>query len=384
MSKLHLDYVNAYRDRHGKPRYYFRRAGYKPVKLPPPGSPGFLAAYEAANTPIATAIEHDGHLIFLPGTLGWLIEKFLASQEFSERAENTKKANLRMFDELRELEIDGHRFASGHLRDMLPRHAKKLRNVMRERTSKLHGDLALNLLSVIWQWADKFLDLNNLPANPTAGIARLHVIKNPRQPWTDSVFAAFEAAAPGHLRLCVALCLYTGQRVSDVVQMKWSQFDGDWIRGIVQEKTGALVDIPCHRALKAIIAGAPRSQSDTILIGERGFSYTNASSPGAMLRRLFKSLGITGYSIHGLRKNAVKTLTELGLSPQDVQAITGHKTIAMTLAYGKQADQRKRARRAVDAWEAEGTTPVGDAGPITYKPLPKSRILQRSEVAEKG
>jgi hypothetical protein len=36
-------------DRHGKPRFYFRRRGFKRVALPSlPWSPEFMAAYEAA------------------------------------------------------------------------------------------------------------------------------------------------------------------------------------------------------------------------------------------------------------------------------------------------------------------------------------------------
>ena len=44
-------YVNGYVDRHGKPRFYFRRGGFKRVALPSlPWSPEFMAAYEAALT----------------------------------------------------------------------------------------------------------------------------------------------------------------------------------------------------------------------------------------------------------------------------------------------------------------------------------------------
>ena len=49
-------FVNGYIDRHGKPRFYFRRAGFKKVPLPGlPWSPEFMAAYEQAlsGQPIA-------------------------------------------------------------------------------------------------------------------------------------------------------------------------------------------------------------------------------------------------------------------------------------------------------------------------------------------
>src|ERR1035437_1912758 len=42
-------YVHGVIDRHGKPRFYFRRSGYKPVPLPGlPWAPQFMAAYDLA------------------------------------------------------------------------------------------------------------------------------------------------------------------------------------------------------------------------------------------------------------------------------------------------------------------------------------------------
>jgi hypothetical protein len=42
-------YVHGFIDRHGRPRFYFRRAGFKKVPLPGlPWSPDFMAAYEQA------------------------------------------------------------------------------------------------------------------------------------------------------------------------------------------------------------------------------------------------------------------------------------------------------------------------------------------------
>ena len=49
MTLIRLPYVQEYRDRHGKARRYFRRPGFNRVTLPgTPGSPQFMAAYEAA------------------------------------------------------------------------------------------------------------------------------------------------------------------------------------------------------------------------------------------------------------------------------------------------------------------------------------------------
>jgi hypothetical protein len=52
MTRIKLRYVNEFIDRHGKPRYYFRRPGSRSVKLPGlPGSIEFMDAYQAALVP---------------------------------------------------------------------------------------------------------------------------------------------------------------------------------------------------------------------------------------------------------------------------------------------------------------------------------------------
>jgi hypothetical protein len=47
MAVIRIPYVNAYTDRHGNVRRYFRKRGHKPVPLPgAPGSLQFMAAYQ--------------------------------------------------------------------------------------------------------------------------------------------------------------------------------------------------------------------------------------------------------------------------------------------------------------------------------------------------
>jgi integrase len=107
------------------------------------------------------------------------------------------------------------------------------------------------------------------------------------------------------LRWAVRLALYTGQRRSDLVKMKWSQFDGEFIE-VRQQKTGELVSIPCHKALRVELEAMPRL-ADTILVGEKGASLTG-SSLSVMVRKALRDMGVDGYAIHGLRKNAAVAL----------------------------------------------------------------------------
>jgi len=63
-------FVNGYIDRHGKPRFYFRRAGFKKVPLPGlPWSPEFMAAYHHAldlSPRVEIGADMENHLPRLP------------------------------------------------------------------------------------------------------------------------------------------------------------------------------------------------------------------------------------------------------------------------------------------------------------------------------
>lgn len=340
---MKLPYIKAYKDRHGRARYYFRRKGFPSVQLPPPSSPGFMAAYEAANSTKKQAFDAS-KIGFLHGSLGWLIDQFVATKAFNERAPNTWRSDRRIFDELKE------RFGAGMLRDLRPKHVKAIRDHFHRLHSASVADAAIGRLSMLWQFADQHFDLE-LGANPTVGVSRIHHHRqeNERQPWTEEIFAAFDANASAHLRLAVMLGRYTGQRRSDLVKMKWSQFDGETIE-VCQQKTGEFVVIPCHQRLKALLASLPR-RGEFILVGERGQPY-QAASLGRMVRLVLQRIGIRGYSIHGLRKNAAQALAEAGCSVDEIMAITGHRSAKMALHYTKRAARKQLAKNAMQRWEA--------------------------------
>ena len=166
MAAIRLPYVKSYLDRHGKSRHYFRRKGFANVPLPPPGSQGFMAAYEAANTASLSPTAARDRVRFLPGSLGWALERFIASPEYAERAKNTRLQDQRLFDELRVS------FGTGMLRDLRDRHVKVIRDHFREKFSTAIADAAIGRISVVWQFADQHLDVD-LGANPTAGVTRV-------------------------------------------------------------------------------------------------------------------------------------------------------------------------------------------------------------------
>jgi hypothetical protein len=74
-------YVQAWVDRDGRARCYFRRRGYPRVRLPGlPWSPSFMAAYEAALTGPRTGRIGAGRC--KPGSVAAVVAEYFDSQQF--------------------------------------------------------------------------------------------------------------------------------------------------------------------------------------------------------------------------------------------------------------------------------------------------------------
>src|SRR6516165_10851751 len=91
-------YVQGFVDRHGKARFYFRRAGFKMVPLPGlPWSPEFMAAYEQA---MAAQPMQIGSAHVKPGTLRALAVSYFASPEFRTKKSGTQYTYRYIIDRL--------------------------------------------------------------------------------------------------------------------------------------------------------------------------------------------------------------------------------------------------------------------------------------------
>ena len=93
-------YVHAYVDRHGKPRFYFRRPGFKKIALPGlPWSPEFMQAYEAAlNHALPIVI---GARRTRPGTVDDAVARYLGSVVFAALAPATQKNRRSLLERFR-------------------------------------------------------------------------------------------------------------------------------------------------------------------------------------------------------------------------------------------------------------------------------------------
>lgn len=146
-------------------------------------------------------------------------------------------------------------------------------------------------------------------------------------------------------RLSFELLLCTGQRRSDVVKMGRQHVRNGAIH-VVQQKTGAVVDVPILPELNRAIEAMPTS-SLTFIVNQHGKPYTSQSF-GEVFRGWCAAANMPkGCTARGLRKACARRLAEETGNPFAVMAVTGHKTLAEAERYTRAINRERLAREAM-------------------------------------
>jgi hypothetical protein len=102
MARIRLRYVSGDVDRHGNPRWYFRRPGQPKIRLRGlPGSEEFMATYKAAlaGEGPPTAAKRKGKPS--AGTLRWLCAEYFTASPFTNKlGARTRGARRRMLEKV--------------------------------------------------------------------------------------------------------------------------------------------------------------------------------------------------------------------------------------------------------------------------------------------
>lgn len=130
-------------------------------------------------------------------------------------------------------------------------------------------------------------------------------------------------------RRAVIVLLYTGLRREDAINLQRRHIVNDRIylskerTGDTIRKTGAEVVIPIHPRLAEELSTPLPIEGLTLITGTRGRPIRGDVLTYS-IRKEAKRLGITNPPpLHGLRKNAVMRLYEVGCSVEEIHAITG-------------------------------------------------------------
>lgn len=344
---IKLPYLNVFSDRHGRTRAYYRRSGQRIPIQGEAGSPEFLTEYahvhQTFETPVRAAMD-------APGTFGHLVAAYLGSAEFDGLRDSSKTEYRRHLERAREKL--GKIRLTGISKPVVIEYRDSLRATPRT---------ANNALAYLKQLLNFAVEREMIPINPAASVKRLRDPGEGWQPWPAAALERFAADSKGAARIAFYLGLYTGQRRADCLAMRWGDITNRTI-SVRQQKTGARVQIPIDFRLEREIEAARQAAEKrvqeraaagksaalplTIVHRQNGQPYTDDGF-GTIWNREQHRLQCNGLPFHGLRKNAVIALLEVGCSRDEVMAITGHATDEMVTHYSRQIDQGKMAARAI-------------------------------------
>jgi integrase len=143
----------------------------------------------------------------------------------------------------------------------------------------------------------------------------------------DSELQAIRAAAPASLVQMIDLALLTGQRIGDLIKLRWQDVTPEGIR-FEQGKTKERLLVEWSPALQAAM---PPKGVGFVLKTRTGSGYRYAGIRSAWVR-VCQKCGIEDLHIHDLRGRAgVDSLLAGNMAA--AQALLGHRTEAMTSHY---------------------------------------------------
>jgi integrase len=337
------------------------------------GRPPNMHAPEAAKRNAAVEHRPDGQVIYKSPSIGWVIERWLASVRFAppgslrhrpgESFAISTQADYRLF--LDQIKRD---IGDLLLTDLTP-HAASLyiEQVNEDSAERGRGgskaERHRTVLSLLWRFANHKLkaeiDLRGR-SNPLINgeIERVYTpTEIGHKPWPETVWQAFIAHCDENAWLAVHLLRHTGQRISDVVKMRWSDLRNDGTHlHVVQKKDRAnrpmVIALP-QRLRKMIDQRSRSHDGDFILTHAYGRPY-DSSSLSHRIKDVLRvvapngkfspeGLPLSDYTAHGLRKNCGITLALGGATNEQIMAHLGHKTIKQALHYTKLADQQRHS-----------------------------------------
>lgn len=230
---------------------------------------------------------------------------------------------------------------------------KDVRNIKRSDLLKFQQDtsdrpafsnMAIRVASIVFAYA---MDMDHTDHNPAARFKKLKGGSHAK--WTVDEVKSVIALHDRKISTAVALAWYTGQRESDVLNMRWSDFDGDYIK-VIQQKTGLEMKIKAHPDLAAYLTRIRNIEPETHYIVS-GAEKMGGSAFRGMLKRRTDKLGIKKV-FHGIRKGVASSLAENGSPINEIAAIMGHKTLRMAAYYAEQADTKVLTDNAVKNLES--------------------------------
>lgn len=233
-----------------------------------------------------------------------------------------------------------------------------------DRETPRQGRMVHQLLSAFFNWALPRLD--RLEVNPCVGAWR-----PPVSPSRDRVLDADElkalwkvAGEAGEFGKGVRLLMLTGQRRSEVMEARWSEFDTAgklWTIPAARAKNNRPNLVHLSPATLDVLSDVDRQAGSKFLFAANG----NPNAPvsgftqlwGRVLKDVEKELGrpVVRFTMHDLRRTLATGLQRLGTRLEVTEAVLNHQSGSRSgiVAVYQRHNFAEEKRHALDAWAAE-------------------------------
>lgn len=332
-------WVHGYEDRHGKARFYLKRAGRKGVALPGlPWSPEFMAAYEQA---LGSSEDRKlGARTAAPGTVAAALISYYQSPAFGEQLAKSTRGSRRAI-------LDAFRKEHGDKR-IGRMHASALQNIIDKKTPAAQR----NFRKAIRGFVDYCRSQRLIDADPLGSIKLARMKKGGHHTWEEEDIERYrEAHGPGtKARLALELLLQTGHARADVVRMGRQHIRAGKL-SMRRQKTKVQFDIPLLPDLVAEIERHPKTDL-AYLVTEYDKPFT-AAGFGNKFRDWCYQANLPHCSAHGLRKASAVRHALNGATVFELMAWHGWKTIEEAQRYVDEANRIRLSESAAAKMRTE-------------------------------
>jgi integrase len=356
-------FVHGFIDRHGKPRFYFRRRGCKQVPLPGlPHSTEFMDAYQAALETASASSTEIGASHTAPGTINALVASYYKSDAWlNGLEEDTRKARRRIIEKFREKHGD-----------------KRVALLQQKHIIKMLGEIEKASAKRNWLKAIRGLMQAAIPImrkdDPTAGIPGIKLPKTRgHHTWTDGEIEQYRVYWPlgTQQRLVFEFALETVSRRGEVVKLGPQHVKNGRIR-IERTHGSADVDIPISPELQAACDAMPKAHL-TYIVTAYGRPRSKYGLGNDFARWVTEAGLPARCRMHGLKKGGMRRLAEHGNTTHELMAISGHRTLTEVQRYTEDADRKRLADSGMaKRRDRRENSEVANLAPWNGKPASKS------------
>jgi integrase len=313
--------------------YYYFAAGNdsdgRPVltKLPDIKDPRFGDCYARAVGVRTQRKNRQGMLTF-----DGLVRAYEKSPAFKALSHNSQVSYSRYLARANQI----MRFKTG---ESIPVKLIERKDIVKLRDDLAHTPGAANQvirsLGALFAWA---IDDERVKESPVRNIKKFAA--KPHEPWPQELLE--EALRDPQVGDAAALLYFSGQRIDDVVSMRWDHIRGDHMLVWVKKKDRHL-QVAMLPELAERLARMEK-KAVTILTNANGQPWTASG----LRRKLQDWASERGHKVvpHGIRKNAVIALLEAGCTAAEVSGITD-QSLAMVEHYARRVNKLTLGRAAV-------------------------------------